>query len=406
VANMAYKYTAYTADKQIVRGMLDVVSENLAESALYRAGYTHVISMEEVKPGINVESLLPTLFGVRTQEIIEFATQMSTLIESGIPVLTALELLAGQARRRSMKRIIKSMASEIREGGSLSEALGHFPKVFPGTYRQIIKASEQAGILGKGLKNAAYFTEKQIAAAQKVRRAMTYPAFVLVMAVAVSILLITVSLPPLVNLFKSLGAHLPWTTRTLIAATSFLLNEKYYILAVVAALIIIFYVASRIESFKLARDNILLKIPMIGNITIERSMQHLCRTASMLLQAGLRLPLTMDIIIQANSNRIIRNALEQVRNRLLQGEGLSQPMSEIHLFPTLLVEMIAVGEKSGAMDTTLATLADYYEQKVDHAIDVLISLIEPMLTLVVGLVVLLIALSVITPLYSILKSIH
>lgn len=403
---MAFKYAVYTNDKKIVRGTLDVVSEHLAESALYRAGYTRVIRLEEVKPRISVDNLLPSLFGVKTREVIDFATQMSTLIEAGIPLLKALELLAMQARRRSLKKIINSLASEVREGGSLSEALGHFPKVFPDTYQQLIKASEQAGILGKGLKNAAIITEKQLAAVQKVRRAMAYPAFVLVMAAAVSVLLITVALPPLTNLFKSLGAHLPLTTRTLIAVTSFVVNEKFYILAVIAALIIIFYIVSRVEPFKIARDNIILKMPQFGNITIERSMQNLCRTASMLLGAGLRLPLTMDIIIQSNSNRVIRHALEQVRDRLLQGEGLSQPMSEIPLFPTLLVEMTSVGEKSGAMDTTLAMLGDYYEQKVDHSIDVLISLIEPTLTVIVGVVVLVIALSVITPLYSILRSIH
>ncbi len=216
---MAFKYAVYTDDKKIVRGTLDVVSEHLAESALYRAGYARVISLEEVKTGISVDNLLPSLFGVKTQEVIDFATQMSTLVEAGIPMLTALELLAGQARRRSLKKIINSLASEVREGGSLSEALGHFPKVFPDTYQQLIKASEQAGILGKGLKNAAIFTEKQLAAVQKVRRAMAYPAFVLVMAAAVSVLLITVASPLLLtNLFKSLVAHLPLTTRTLIAA--------------------------------------------------------------------------------------------------------------------------------------------------------------------------------------------
>ena len=403
---MAFKYTVYTADKKIVNGTLDVISEHLAESALYRAGYARIISLKHIMPGWNAEKLLPTLFGVKRQEVIDFANQMSTLIESGIPVVTALELLGGQAKRRVTKRIISSLASEIREGGTLSEGMGHFPKVFPETYRQVIKASEQVGSLGKGLKNAGEFAEKQAAAGQKIRRAMTYPAFVLVMAAGVSVLLITVALPPLINLFKSMGAHLPWTTRLLIGVTSFISHDKYYIIAAIALILLIFYFALKLTSVKIARDKFLLKIPVTGQITIDRSMQYFCQTASMLLEAGLRLPLTMDIIVQSNSNRVIRSALEKIRDRLLQGEGLSQPMSEIPLFPTLLVEMTAVGEKSGAMDTTLATLGNYYEQKVDHSIDTLISLIEPTLTVIIGVVVLLLALSVITPLYSILRSIH
>ncbi len=160
----------------------------------------------------------------------------------------------------------------------------------------------------------------------------------------------------------------------------------------------------RLPSVKIARDNFILKTPVIGTISIERSMQNFCQTTSMLLSAGLRLPQIMDIVIQANRNRIIRKALSGIRDRLVQGEGLAQPMSEIGLFPPLLTEMMAVGEKTGAMDTTLATLADFYEKKVDRSVDILITMIEPTLTVMVGVVVIFIALSVITPLYSILRS--
>ena len=226
------------------------------------------------------------------------------------------------------------------------------------------------------------------------------------MAVGVSVLLITVALPPLVNLFKSLGAQLPWMTRLLIRITDFFLQHKLYVLGGVVAIIMSIIGLLRLPSVKLARDRFMLKIPLIGTINIERSMQHFCQTTSMLLKAGLRLPQIMDIVIQTNRNQIIRQALSNVRDRLVQGEGLSQPMAENKLFPALLVEMVVVGEKTGAMDTTLATLADFYEHKVDRRIDVLISMIEPVLTVIIGLVVIFIALSMITPLYSILKSMH
>jgi type IV pilus assembly protein PilC len=401
---MTYKYTAYTTDKKIVQGTLNVASENLAESALYHAGYEHILSLKEVPLGLSLERLLPSLFGVKTQEVIDFANQLASLVESGISILIALELLAGQTSKKAFKRVITGLAEEIREGGSFSQALGHYPRVFHDTYRQVIKASEQTGSLETGLKHAASYTEKQATANQKIKRAMLYPAFVLLMAVAVSFLLITVALPPLINLFKSLGADLPWTTKLLIGSTSFLSDNKLYVLAVIVLLIISTVFLLRLPSVQIARDNFILTIPVIGTISIERSMQNFCQTASMLLKAGLRLPPIMDIIIQSNRNRIIRQAMEQVRNRLVQGEGLSQPMSEIALFPTLLVEMTAVGEKTGAMDNTLATLADFYQKKVDRNIDTLISMIEPALTVLVGLVVLFIALSVITPLYTILRS--
>jgi type IV pilus assembly protein PilC len=235
---------------------------------------------------------------------------------------------------------------------------------------------------------------------------MMYPAFVLLMAVGVSILLITVALPPLVGLFKSLGADLPWMTKLLIGVASFFLDRGLYVLGGIVILIMLTIVLLRLPSVKIARDQFMLRIPIIGKIIIERSMQYFCQTTAMLLQAGLRLPVIMDIIIQTNGNRIIRQALIHVRDSLVQGEGLSQPMTENELFPPLLVEMVVVGEKSGAMDTTLITLADFYEKKVSRRIDMIIAMIEPVLTVIVGLVVIFIALSMITPLYSILKSMH
>jgi type IV pilus assembly protein PilC len=404
--NMTYKYTAYTEDRKIVHGRLDVVSESLAESALYQAGYRQILSLTEIAPGPSLERLLPSLFGVKTREVIDFANQLASLVESGISLLTALELLGEQAPKKALKKIITGLAEEIREGGSFSQALGHYPRVFHDTYCQVIKASEQTGSLEAGLKHAAAYTEKLAMANQKIKRALLYPAFVLLMAVAVAVLLITVALPPLVNLFQSLGANLPWMTRTLIAVTDFVFAYKLYILGIIVLLVFSAVLSWRLPSVKLARDNIVLKIPVIGNIVIERSMQHFCQTASMLLKAGLRLPMIMDVTIQANRNRVIRQAFEQVREKLVQGEGLSLPMSETALFPTLLVEMTAVGEKTGAMDATLATLADFYEKKIDRNIDTLITMIEPALTVAVGLVVLFIALSVITPLYTILRSMH
>ena len=403
---MAYRYKAYTNDKKFVEGTVEVTSENLAEGVLYRARYRHIISLTEVTPGLSLEQLIPTLFGVKTQEVLDLSNQLATLIQSGITILTSLQLLEEQISKKALKRIVGGLVEEIQGGVSLSQALSHYPQAFPNTYCQVIRASEQAGTLENGLRQAAGYMEKQASANQKIKRAMLYPAFVLLMAVGVSILLITVALPPLINLFSSLGAELPWMTRLLISVTGFFLNHSAYVLGGICAIIMLSIGLLRMPSVKLARDELLLKIPLIGNINIERSMQQFCQTASMLLKAGLRLPQIMDIVMQPNRNKIIRRALSKVRDRLIQGEGLSQPMSETGLFPPLLVEMVVVGEKTGAMDTTLATLADFYEHKVDRRIDILISMIEPTLTVIIGVVVIFIALSMITPLYSILRSMH
>jgi type IV pilus assembly protein PilC len=403
---MTYRYIAYSADKKLIEGKIDVASENLAETALYRAGFENIISLEEVASRTSIEKLMPTFFSVKPREVIDFSNQLATLIQAGITLSSALKLLEGQVTRKALKKIFSGLIEEIQAGNSLSQALTQYPKIFPNTYCQIIKASEQAGTMEIGLKQAAKYLVKQASANQKIIRAMLYPSFVLILAVFVAILLITVALPPLISLFNSLDVQLPWMTQLLLNISNLLTAHSLPMLAGLVALIILILVLLRLPSVKLARDKLLLKIPLIGKIYIERNMQLFCQTASMLLQAGLRLPQIIDIVIQTNRNQVIRNAFNNVRERLVQGEGLSQPMANNKLFPPLLVEMATVGEKTGTIDATLGNLADFYESEIDRKIDSLISMIEPALTLVIGGVVIFLALSMITPLYSILKSVH
>ena len=401
---MAYQFKAYTLDKRVVQGRIDAASEIMAEEALYRAGYNRVLSLKEIRPGLSLEQLIPTFFGVKAQDVIDLSRQLATLIESGVTILTALQLLEEQAFRAAFRKVIAGLIAELRGGSSLSQALSKYPQVFSYTYSQVVGASEQAGNLEVGLRQIAGYMEKQAATKKKIRSAMAYPIMVLLMAIGVFALLITVALPPLVGLFTALGTELPWTTRLLIAISGFLINYKFYLLVGVSIVVVSIIGYLRLPAGKLTMDRLMLKLPLIGPINIQRNVGHFCRTASMLLKAGLLLPQTMNIVIQTVGNRIIRQVLREVREKLVQGQGLSQPMATIDLFPRLLVEMVSVGEKTGNLDSTLATLGDYYEQRVDQRVNTLISMIGPALTVGVGLVVAFIALSMITPLYSILEA--
>jgi type IV pilus assembly protein PilC len=401
-----YQFTAYTLDKKIVQGQIDAASENLAEEALYQAGYKRVLSLKEIRPRLSLETIFPSFFGVKTQDVIDFSNQLATLIESGVSILTALELLREQAPRQAFRKLIAGLVEELQGGKPFSQALSNYPEAFSPTYCQVVKASEQAGNLETGLRQVASYMEKRAATTGKVKRALVYPIMVLLMAVGVFVLLITVALPPLIGLFDSLGAELPRTTMILIATADFVINYKFHLLWGAFILVLSTLIYLRLPAGKLAMDKLKLKMPLIGSINIEHNVCHFCQITSMLLRAGLPLPQVMDIAIQTSGNRIIRQALSDVREKLLQGQGWSQPMAQHELFPQLLVEMIAVGEKTGTMDSTLATLANYYEERVEQRINTLVSMIEPALTVVIGLVVAFIALSLITPLYSILRSIQ
>lgn len=401
---MTYHYRAYTDDKKIVQGTVEAASESLAEAALYQKGYQSVLSIKEAPPERSVADLIPTLFGVKAQGGIDFARQLATLLESGIPILTALHLLEEQAASSALRKAITGLAEALQAGNFLSQALARYFPAFSNTHCQLIKASEQAGNLETGLRQVASYMERQMAMKQRITRAMVYPAVVMLMAIGVAVLLIVVALPPLVGLFTSLGADLPWATRMLINASSFLTEYSLQLLLGMFALFILVIGYLRLPSGRLALDRLMLNMPVIGPINIHRHMSHFCQTTTMLLKAGVRLPHIMDIVTQTVRNRVMRQALLEVREKLVQGEGLSQPMAGNKLFPKLMVEMVVVGEKTGNLDATLATLGDFYEERVDRRIDALITMIEPALTVGIGLVVVFIALSMLTPLYSILGS--
>jgi type IV pilus assembly protein PilC len=401
---MGYHYQAYTLDKKIVQGTIEAPSESAAEDALYHAGYNHILSLKELRTRTTLRSQIPFLFGVKTPDLIDFARQLATLIESGIPLLTALRALEGNVSKSTLSDIISGLVEELQGGSSFSEALARHPDTFPLYFVQVIKASEQTGTLEAGLKQVANSLEKQVLAKKKMRRALTYPSVIVVMAIGVIALLITVVLPPLIGLFTSLDAELPITTKILLAVTGFLIDYKLIILVVVLVIVAGAVIYLRLPSGRLAKDRFLLKVPMIGSIIIQHSMFYFCQTTSMMLQAGLQLPQIMEIVNNTIGNQVVRDSFVNVREKLIQGQGLSQPMSQDSLFPDLMIKMVVIGETTGTIDSTLATLADYYEQRVDQKVNALIGMIEPTLTIVIGLMIAFLATSIVMPMYSIMGS--
>ncbi|HEY33652.1 MAG TPA: type II secretion system F family protein [Dehalococcoidia bacterium] len=398
---MIYEYTAYTADRKTVKGTIDGASEAIAEDALYRAGYQRIISLTEVRPKASFRQMMPTFFGVKGQDVIDFSRELASLIEAGVTILNALQLLEDQATRPAFKKIITELINELRGGSSFSAAIRKHPQVFSHTYCQVMKASEQSGSLEAGLKHIATYQDKQAATKKKIRGALAYPSLIAVMGLGVSVVLITVALPPLVDMFAAVDAELPFVTRMLIGISDFLIAYKLHILGGLVAFAGLVGFCIRQPAVKLKIDRLLLRLPVIGSIILQRNMHHFCHTTAMLLKAGLQLPDIMDIVVPSFGNSVIRQALVELRDKLIQGQGLSQPMAEIGLFPKLLVEMVAVGEKTGDLEGMIANIADRFEYSVDQRISGLVRMIEPAMTLAAGLLVGFVALSFIGPLYSI-----
>jgi len=402
---MPYAFRAYTEDRKVVEGVIDAVSEEAAEQSLYQSGYRNVLTLKERPAGTFAERYLPTLVGVRPQDVIDFSREMATLVRSGITVLSALELLQSQVRKAALRTVIAGLVRQIADGRSFSEAAGRYPNVFSHTYCRVVYAAERAGSLEAGLSQMAAYMEKQKALSRKAVSALTYPALVVGMAIIIVIVLMVVAMPPLVSLFAALDLALPVQTRALITVYDFIGTYRLQLIAAVLLLAVAGVGFFRLPAGRLVMSRLAISLPGIGPVNHERHLERFCRSAAMLLRAGLRLPDIVSVVSQTVPNLLVRRSLDRLGREIIQGQSLSRIMAADGMFPPVMVGMVAVGEKTGDLEGALENVADYYERSVDRRTARLVALVEPVITIAVGLVVAFVVMSLISPLYSVLGSI-
>ncbi len=402
---MPYKYTVYTKTGELVQGTINVTSEAMAEKALWRSDYI-IVRLRPVRAGHSLAELMPSFFGVKTRDLIVFSRQLATLIESGITILAGLQMLEEQVSSKALKRALQKVIEDVQEGETLSGAMKKHPMAFPYIYSRMIELGERMGNMEAVLRQLATYMEKREALTRKLRGAMAYPTFIVILAIGVAFLMITFTLPGIMGLFTEFDVELPITTRILIAITNFATAYRSYMLVGGVSAVVLVSLYTRTPFGRRQRDLLLLKIPLIGSINIQSNIARICHTMSILLKAGLPMAEIMNLIVQTMENVILRDALDRVRTEMLQGHGLSRPISQEKLFPRLLVQMVKVGEETGALDSNLETLAVFYEEEADRKIGALTGMMEPALMLVVGGMVGFLAVSVILPMYSLMGSLR
>ena len=299
-----------------------------------------------------------------------------------------------------MRAVIVDIVSDLRAGRPLSQALSKHPKAFSTTYLAVMKTSEQTGELANGLRHMAEHIEKQENIKKRVRRALTYPLMVIIIAIGVSALLVTAVLPPIVGMFESLGTDLPLMTRLFVAIASFIVDNKFYLLAALISLPIMLISYISIPSGRYNIDKLLLTIPQIGQIVLRTNLLFFCRAAAILLHAGVSISNVLATCSSTVGNRRIRAAIAEGENELLKGFPFSQAMEQTGLFSASSIAALVVGERTGELESTLENLASYFERTSQEKVDNLISMIEPAFTIGIGLAVGLLAISVIAPIYS------
>jgi type IV pilus assembly protein PilC len=382
-----------------VNGVINGESEAAARELLLKQGF-QPLTVKSVSSLPPVEDMFPSIFKVKPKEVTMFSRQLATLLEAGIGIVPALQLIQENIHSRLFKKIIADMLNGLRSGDSFSDVLLKHKNIFGELYCQLIAVGERTGSAADSLLEAADYLEKDIQVKKKIKKALTYPAIVLVVSVIVIVILMIFVMPSMTQMFKDMDMELPLTTRLLISVTDFTAHHTLKIFGglAITALVVAWYMKSQQGRYQ--RDRLLLKLPVVGTANLMGEMARFSRTLALLLRAGLPIPEILETVKRTSGNLIIKEALAGVRTGLLEGGGLSGPMSRYKLFPTLLVQMVRVGEESGKLESTLSTVADRYEAEADERISNMVSMIEPVMTVGLAVIIGFIALSVITPMYT------
>src|SRR4051812_106713 len=325
--------------------------------------------------------------GVSAKSLAVFVRQFSVMIDAGLPLVQCLEILGTQEEDKNFAAVILQTRTDVESGASLADAMRKFPKTFDPLYTNMIAAGEAGGILDTILKRLATYIEKAVKLAGQVKSAMIYPIAVIVIAGGVVGVILWKVIPTFAQLFSGLGADLPLPTRVVIALSDNLVNYFPFILVGGGALGYGFKTYYATTNGRRTIDAVTLKMPILGNIMRKIAVARFCRTLSTLISSGVPILDGLEITAKTSGNAIVEDAIMQTRKSIERGETISAPLKDTAVFPSMVTQMIGVGEATGALDTMLAKIADFYEEEVDTAVAGLLTLLEPIMIAVLGVVV-------------------
>jgi type IV pilus assembly protein PilC len=396
---MEFNYVAYDKYRKVIKGKVNASNEGAAHSLITANGY-QVMSLKAQPAYLSSEKLNMNLSKISPKEIIMFSRQMALLLSSGTDIVASLDLLQSQVNNKEFKKRLNNVAADIRSGSSLSNAMRKYPKVFPSIYWRAVSAGEKSGNMQTVMRQMADFMEKRMLTQKKIKGALSYPIMVLVAAVVVIAIMVQFVIPSFSSLYVAFGANLPKSAAILMNSSAWLKHYGLFVLigaAIVAGLVI---ALSKTKRGKYEIDRAMLNMPVIGRITNLNELARLCRTMSLLFKVGLPLPDIMALSVQNTNNTIVAESVAGIQQDMIRGEGLSKPMGKRPLFLPLMVQMVSVGEETGNLDNTLATVAESYEVESDDRTAAAIGLIQPIMTVVLGAVVALLATTMVTAMYG------
>ena len=334
-----------------------------------------------------------------------FTRQFSVMIDAGLPLVQCLEILANQQEHKNFQKILLQVRQDVEAGSTLADAMRRHPKAFNNLYVNMIAAGEAGGILDTILQRLSVYIEKAVKLASQVKAALIYPVAVIVIACIVVAVILLKVIPTFAALFTSLGAELPFPTRVVIAASNFL--ARYFIFFVIGIVAAIFAFRRYYATYRGRRvvDGLVLKIPVLGQIMRKISVARFCRTLATLTSSGVPILEALDITARTSGNAIIEDAIQDVRKSVEGGKTIVEPLRDSGVFPNMVVQMIGVGEQTGALDQMLNKIGDFYEDEVDAAVAGLVKLLEPVMIFILGTIIGGIVIAMYLPMFTLINKI-
>jgi type IV pilus assembly protein PilC len=395
-----FSYTARAANGELKKGRLDVKDRDEVVAQLKRQRLIVVNVAEEGKQ----KSSIGGSIGMR--DVVIFTRQFSTMINAGLPLVQALDILAKQTDNKALAETTRVVVADVESGNTVADALGKHPKAFTDLYVNMVAAGEAGGILDTILNRLATFLEKNDAIMRKVKGAMVYPAVIFSVAgIAVSVLLIFV-IPIFQNMFASVNMELPLPTVVVIALSNFLKGYWWALIAgaVAAQQGFIRYYAT--DGGKLVIDRLLLRMPILGDMLRKSAVSRFTRTLGTLISSGVSILDGLEITAKTSGNRVIQDAILESRASIAGGDTISAPLAKSAVFPPMVISMIAVGEQTGGLDEMLTKIADFYDDEVDAAVSALLSAMEPIMIVVLGTIVGGMVVAMYLPIFSMINAVQ
>jgi type IV pilus assembly protein PilC len=377
-----YVWVAQTKKGRKLKGEIDAATEAIALSQLKKRNFT--VKKLKLKPKDIFENISFLKPKVTNKDLVVFTRQFSTMIDAGLPLVQGLTILAEQSENPTFKAILKEITKDVEGGSTLAEAMKKHPKIFDSLFVNLVAAGEVGGILDTILRRLAQFIEKAEKLKSQIKGAMTYPIVVMAIAIIVISVILVFVIPVFEDMFKSFGSALPTPTQIVVNMSRFLKGNIHWI---IIALIALGYGLKRYRNTAGGRkqtDTLFLKLPVFGNLLKKTAVARFTRTLGTMISSGVPILDALEIVAKTAGNVVIEEIIYEVRGSIAEGQTIAEPLSENDIFPGMVIQMIAVGEATGALDSMLEKIADFYDEEVDAAVAALTSMLEPLLMLFLG----------------------